>query len=124
MKFFVYTLHPGKDGEVLRARFASSDKVNAQPMREVLSMMTISGGVMRLALPLRTSEDAQVFTVRRHVITDDLHYAQVLTKKSVEDFNAKVPDPFSKAELEKLRVRVDEAKTMEDLFSVFGGLTK
>ncbi len=53
MKFFVFTLEPR--GSAL-PRHARPSMVNAQPMREILSMMIVQNGRILLALP--TAEGA------------------------------------------------------------------
>lgn len=84
MKFFVYTLK--NDGAI----HAHRNTVNAQPMREILSMMVIRAGKIYLSLPRVNPMEAMqggMSEVDRWEISESLLWVQCMSSRTPEAFN-------------------------------------
>jgi hypothetical protein len=90
VKFFVYTLALGGNGP--SPKFASASTVNAQPLREILSMMAVQDGKITLFLPrpdgthLVQGGNAGFTVDEYHIVEDDLRSVVTLTALTPPEF--------------------------------------
>jgi hypothetical protein len=96
MTYFVYTLKRDSSNGPAQALFASSEEVNAQPLRQIQTMMTVQAGEITLHLPEAPGAPHLVqrgrlgFQVDQFVLIDDLDEALAASRVSVKEFNAAV----------------------------------